>query len=125
MRLFHYLTPHEKYDAVNNDGKSAIGSSPHTDWGYLTLIMAEEAGLEANIDDEWVTIEPLPKEENAFLINCGDWLAYHTRGRYVSPLHRVRAAVDRERFSSVFFHYPDYNADGSVISSRIGDIAGN
>jgi isopenicillin N synthase-like dioxygenase len=104
---------------MNSEGKNVIGSSPHTDWGYLTLILAREAGLEAFLDGEWTLIEPLEGDQHAFLINCGDWLAYHTKGKYASPLHRVRAAVDRERLSTVFFHYPDYNADGGVISSGL------
>lgn len=89
MRLFHYLTQenyHKK--GITN----VIGSSPHTDWGYLTLIFSTQVGLEASIskesnptESEWVPISTRPREENAILINCGDWLAYHSKGLYQSP----------------------------------------
>ena len=35
MRLFHYLP----YDQKIQNKLNNIGSSPHTDWGFLTLIL--------------------------------------------------------------------------------------
>jgi len=49
MRLFHYLTPDEY---SYKEGKEIIGSSPHTDWGYLTLIFSTQVGLEVSLENE-------------------------------------------------------------------------
>jgi hypothetical protein len=48
MRVFHYLatdTDGEVSERNNKDkGKDVLGSSAHTDWGLLTLIMQDEVG---------------------------------------------------------------------------------
>jgi isopenicillin N synthase-like dioxygenase len=114
MRLFHYLP----YDHTANGtafGASAndrIGSSPHTDWGFLTLVVQEDdqadaGGLEVFFDDTWV---PLPPVEDSIIVNCGDFVSLFSGGRVKSPLHRV-VNGDKDRYSLVFFYYPDYDAN--------------
>lgn len=134
MRLFHYysrFSPEVQQMVMTqtraaSDGALAkesaapdtlniIGSSPHTDWGFLTLIMADAVPglqfLHHNTDtntSQWVDV---PHVEGGLVVNGGDYLSLITRGVYKSPIHRVVAPQgDRDRFSFVFFFYPNYDA---------------
>ncbi|KAJ3084402.1 hypothetical protein HDU99_001234 [Rhizoclosmatium hyalinum] len=111
-------------DAVPNVNR--IGSSPHTDWGFLTLIRSEEEGLQIastpNITPTtvWKTVKP---EKDCFIVNGGDYLSVITNGRIVSPLHRVINAEGSVRTSIVFFYYPPYETkvpiDFEFLSSNL------
>eukprot|EP00808_Paulinella_micropora_P026886 g15629.t1 len=114
MRLFRYLPYSTVPQAV---GKNVIGSSPHTDWGFLTLICQDQPGLELCLEEassdsqrvptaSWHRIPVLP---GTILVNLGDYLSLLTSGRYISPLHRV-VNLQQERLSTVFFYYPDYDS---------------
>jgi len=107
MRLFHYL-PYKAADGRFKDGRDRVGSSPHTDWGFLTLILQEDAvpGLQLFLDNEWHDIQPLP---GALVVNCGDYFSLLTGGNYISPLHRVISSGN-ERLSAVLFYYPAFDA---------------
>eukprot|EP00737_Agarophyton_chilense_P002232 gb/GEZJ01002536.1/.p1 GENE.gb/GEZJ01002536.1/~~gb/GEZJ01002536.1/.p1 ORF type:complete len:335 (-),score=28.16 gb/GEZJ01002536.1/:3206-4210(-) len=99
MRAFHYF---EKEVT-----RSSIGSSPHTDWGFMTLVAQEdgtENALQVYLNGEWKDIPPIP---NTLVVNCSDFLSLLTRGRLLSPLHRV-VLTGTERTSLVFFQYPGY-----------------
>ncbi|TPX63686.1 hypothetical protein SpCBS45565_g06438 [Spizellomyces sp. 'palustris'] len=110
MRLFHYF-PDKTADHIIGQQSSSerIGSSPHTDWGFLTLIMQQDGVTGLQIADGhggWTDVPPIP---GTFLVNAGDYLSLLTNGRVVSPLHRV-VSSDQERLSMVFFYYPRYDA---------------
>ncbi|CAG8517272.1 7669_t:CDS:2 [Paraglomus occultum] len=100
IRLFHYF-PHM------NDG-NMTGSSPHTDWGLLTLVLQPDSprGLQIYYDNQWWDVPPKP---GSFIVNCGDYLSLMTGGAVVSPLHRVVSDGESERYSLVFFYYPHYD----------------
>ena len=129
MRLFHYFSAESLDDfvpetsivnQVNKSGtgeglvtdsrgdKVSIGSSPHTDWGLLTVIMQDNTGgLQFRHDDEW---KDVPTVANALVINAGDYLHILSEGRYHSPVHRVLCPpIDKERTSFVFFYYPGFD----------------
>jgi isopenicillin N synthase-like dioxygenase len=101
----------------------------HTDIGGLTLLWADDApgGLEVLLPGEetgrlpgeeagdraWTPVRVPP---GAFLIQAGDLLARWTNHRIRANVHRVvnpPAAIgsDAERFSVVFFHHPDLDAE--------------
>ena len=114
MRLFHYL-PYDNDDIAKtfgeDDENSKIGSSPHTDWGFLTLVTQEdeqrEAGsLECFFENEWQPIDPV---EGSIVVNCGDYISLFSGGRIKSPLHRV-VNGGNDRYSLVFFYYPNFDA---------------
>ncbi|KAJ3408660.1 hypothetical protein HDV05_004791 [Chytridiales sp. JEL 0842] len=113
MRIFRYY-PYTKASTNSNSytpDVDRIGSSPHTDWGFLTLIASTKPGLQmvlpsSESKDAYVTVNPVP---GTFVVNAGDYLSLITRGRVVSPLHRVVTA-EEERTSFVFFWYPRYEA---------------
>ncbi|KAJ3036656.1 hypothetical protein HDV00_002480 [Rhizophlyctis rosea] len=123
MRLFRYF-PATKTETLSPDDRNrATGSSPHTDWGFLTLILQQDGvtGLQIatpNPEDpsktEWVDVPPIP---GTLLVNAGDYLSLLTNGRVVSPLHRV-IVPQKERLSAVFFYYPDYDARIPILSGE-------
>jgi isopenicillin N synthase-like dioxygenase len=46
---------------------------PHSDYGFLTLLLPDEEvkGLQIQHEGRWVTVEPIP---NSFVVNVGDHL---------------------------------------------------
>ncbi|KNC86398.1 hypothetical protein SARC_01448 [Sphaeroforma arctica JP610] len=106
LRLFHYF-PYSQYKSDQSVDVERIGSSPHTDWGFLTLIMEPGiGGLEVFHDGEWNTVPPVP---GTLVCNVGDYFSMLTNGKFVSPLHKV-VTGDEERYSIVYFYYPGYNS---------------
>jgi len=107
MRLFHYF-PYHKANEIFPDQHNRIGSSAHTDWGFLTLILQEHhvTGLELFHNNEWIEVPPM---EGALTVNCGDYFSMLTNGEYISPMHRV-VSSGKERISAVLFYYPAYDA---------------
>ncbi|KAF9204348.1 hypothetical protein BGZ49_005400 [Haplosporangium sp. Z 27] len=103
MRLFHYLPYSDQQHS------SQIGSSAHTDWGFLTLILSpsKTVGLQLFHDNTW---QDVPSVENTLVVNGGDYLSLLTGGKLISPLHRVVSNGKEERYSMCCFYYPDYDA---------------
>jgi len=107
MRFFNYLPRSLAEKATNKT--NLTGSSPHTDWGFLTLIIQDQTGgLQVHVDGEWKDITPCP---DGVLVNCGDYLSLATAGKYLSPLHRVVLHPTQFRKSMVLFYYPNYEAE--------------
>lgn len=110
FRIFHYLPLSEP--ATGGTGVSDTaewGVGEHTDYGLLTLLAQDDiGGLEVRIDDRWVPIEPV---RDSLVCNMGDMLDRMTGGRYRSTVHRVRAPVDRSRYSFPFFFDPGWDAE--------------
>lgn len=124
MRLFHYfatdLLKETKGIDIDIDaaGKMVMGSSPHTDWGYLTLILQDDVGgLQISRNGEWIDIPYVP---NSLVINAGDFLNVLSGGQYRSPVHRVQSPRVRDRTSFVLFYYPRFDTpmDPSLFSSQ-------
>ncbi len=79
--------------------KEILGSSAHTDWGLLTLIMQDEVGglqyLDESINKDGRTIfnaqwrdVPSAAGAGSLVVNGGDFLK-RVRPDLVSPVHRV------------------------------------
>ena len=109
MRIFHYFSRNSMRETFNDkekSGKIAMGSSPHTDWGFLTLILQDDiGGLQFLYQDDWVDVPYIP---NSIVVNAGDFLSVISGGRFHSPVHRVIAPIERDRTSFVFFYYPRF-----------------
>ncbi|KAG0268640.1 hypothetical protein DFQ27_006142 [Actinomortierella ambigua] len=107
MRLFHYFP----YVSTPGDTQhsATIGSSAHTDWGFLTLILSpcKTVGLQLYYEGEW---HDVPSVDNTLIVNGGDFLSLLTGGKFISPLHRVVSNGEQERYSMCCFYYPDYDA---------------
>jgi isopenicillin N synthase-like dioxygenase len=108
VRLFHYFAHPD-----------AIGSTPHTDWGWLTIIKAYERvpGLQVHQNGQWTDI---PAQEGWYICNAGDFLSLITNGLIKSPLHRVVTTIE-ERTSFVYFAYPSY--DFPTPANRSSDLS--
>ncbi|KAG0242383.1 hypothetical protein BGW41_004394 [Actinomortierella wolfii] len=107
MRLFHYF-PY-KPTPGDTQHSTTIGSSAHTDWGFLTLILSpcKTVGLQLFYEGEW---HDVPSVDNTLIVNGGDFLSLLTGGKFISPLHRVVSNGEEERYSMCCFYYPDYDA---------------
>ncbi len=109
VRLNHYPPCPEPApeDAPLFPERGGLGVHHHTDAGALTTVYQDDvAGLQAEHDGEFVTLEPVP---GALYVNLGDLLQVCSNDRYKAPLHRVAVHADRERFSAPFFLNPSYD----------------
>ena len=125
----------------NGESKTPLGVSPHTDAGFLTILMQDEGCHSLQVaypkhkksqsnsshlktktklhpsnqdqDIEWITVQPV---ENAFTINTGDMAMIWSNGRYRAPLHRVLTHPSQRRYSAPFFYNPGYT---SIISPML------
>jgi isopenicillin N synthase-like dioxygenase len=91
-------------------GAGGARAGAHRDYGCLTIIHSDAAGLEVQTrSGEWLPVQAPPA---GFVVNIGDLMQRWTGDRWVSTLHRV---VDGEgatprRQSLVFFHNPRTDA---------------
>lgn len=103
-------------------GPGQLRAGAHTDYGSLTILLAEPdpGGLEIYTPDgEWLAV---PSVRGAFIVNIGDLLARWTNDRWVSTLHRVVSPSPddrlRERRQSIaFFHQPNWDAEICCLST--------
>ena len=94
-----------------------LGMGPHTDFGIVTVLWADDVmpGLQIlDSDGRWHDVRPAP---GALLINLGDLLARWTNDRWLSTMHQVLAPIRPDgqpllRRSAAYFH--DGNADARV-----------
>ena len=99
LRVFHY------HPAVA-DKPECLGSSPHTDWGFLTVILQDGVGG-LQFKDRAGAWHDVPCIPGSLVINAGDFLQIMSGGRYQSPVHKV-LCPKHSRTSFVLFYYPDY-----------------
>jgi isopenicillin N synthase-like dioxygenase len=98
LRLLHYPpTPAE------DPKKRQLGSSAHTDFSAITLLMQDEhEGLEVldHSTGEWVLVPP---NKDAYVVNLGDMMHKLLNGLYKSSTHRVVNRNKTDRYSVVWF----------------------
>lgn len=97
------------------------GAPAHKDTGFITVLFCDQPGLEAQIDGEWLAIDPVPGH---FLINFGGSLEILTRrlpDRTSAVLHGVRqcspATGCEDRFSFATFLNPSASCDLFEVSA--------
>ncbi|MCK9908132.1 hypothetical protein MXD81_03255 [Microbacteriaceae bacterium K1510] len=109
--------------------KAQFRASEHTDFGALTLLLAEDkpGGLQVlQRDGTWLNVAP--PEPNCYIVNIGDLMARWTNDRWKSTVHRVinpprdKAMISR-RQSIVFFHHPNEEANITCLPTCLGDGA--
>jgi isopenicillin N synthase-like dioxygenase len=91
-------------------GAGGARAGVHRDYGCLTIIHSDAAGLEAQTRrGEWLPIQAPP---GGFVVNIGDLMQRWTGDRWVSTLHRVvgHEKASPRRQSLVFFHNPRSDA---------------
>lgn len=98
-----------KYPPLNpNDSPAPFGSAPHTDHGFMTLVLQDDtAGLEVlRSNGRWMPVNPVP---NTLVLNVADMLSIISNGRWKSTPHRVILGP-QPRESTAFFFDPDFDA---------------
>ena len=89
-------------------GQDDFGVAPHTDFGCITLLLQETAGLEVlDKSGSWIAAPPV---NGTLVINIGDLLERWTDGRLPSTRHRVRNTNGAGRYSIAMFHDPNPTA---------------
>ncbi len=76
-------------------------ASKHTDINMITLLEAQEEGLQLWYENTWLPITIT--DPGLIIVNAGDMLQHLTGGRYVSGLHRVVCQRNIRRFSIPYF----------------------
>ncbi|XXK23119.1 isopenicillin N synthase family dioxygenase [Arenicellales bacterium nBUS_48] len=91
-----------------NDFPAPFGSAPHTDHGFMTLVLQDDTGgLEVlNSNGRWMPVRPIP---NTLVLNVADMLSIISNGRWKSTPHRVILGP-QPRQSTAFFFDPDFDA---------------
>ena len=86
------------------------GSAPHTDYGFITILVQDEVGgLQVrNVAGEWIDA---PSMAGAFVMNTADILHRWSNGRFISTPHRVINRSGRARYSNPFFFDPDMRTE--------------
>lgn len=137
LRLVHYY-PLEK--GSTSDTTRLVRAGAHTDYGALTILAAEDEGLEVLLreDPERSTRRwyPVPVVPGAFVVNLGDLMQRWTNNEWISTMHRVvmpsTQAMER-RYSMAYFvningdtpieplecckNHDDYDNRGPVITA--------
>lgn len=79
----------------------AIGTSRHSDSGFLTILLQDDiGGLQILHEDRWVDVTPTP---GAFIVNVADLLQLISNDNYKSVDHRVVAKNTEPRVSIACF----------------------
>lgn len=101
-QLIHYPPP------PPGTSPERFGVAPHSDFGCITLLLQETAGLEVLArDGGWIAAPPLP---GSLVVNIGDLMERWTGGRLPSTRHRVRNMTGADRYSIAIFHDPSPSA---------------
>ena len=112
LRFLHY-PPTGRLD----DGSAPVFSTPHTDYGAITLLATDGVpGLEVLQDGAWTPVAAAP---GSMIVQLGDMLARWTNDRYRSTPHRVVGSSGTDRYSIPFFVNPDPHTVVSTVSSCI------
>ena len=85
-----------------------FGVAPHSDFGCITLLLQQTAGLEVLAKNgEWIAAPPVP---GTLVINIGDLLERWSNNRLPSTRHRVRNQSRDGRYSIAMFYDPSPQA---------------
>ena len=113
LRLLHY--PPQPPDA--DDG--SFGSAPHTDYGFITVLVQDNKGGLAvrQRNGSWIAAPPVP---GSWVVNVGDMLSHWTNGRWQSTPHSVRNVSGRDRYSCPFFFDMDMDSPVECVPTCCG-----
>lgn len=100
---------HEKFEeglqlmSVNcypkeSEGDAAIGLAPHSDYGFLTILLTSCRGLEVvdRNSNSWKVVQQLP---HALNVHVGDHMEVLSNGRVKTVVHRALLNPEEERIS--------------------------
>ncbi|KAI4216923.1 MAG: hypothetical protein LQ351_000872 [Letrouitia transgressa] len=95
--------------AGGGEGEGRVSCGAHTDYGCVTLLLADETpgALQVWVDGRWIGADPRP---GALVVNIGDMMERWSGGRWKSTRHRVVHRGKGYRVSVPFFFEPDFEA---------------
>ncbi|EFA76823.1 hypothetical protein PPL_09575 [Heterostelium album PN500] len=102
LRLIHY-PPVLKRQANIYDKDVSPGCGSHTDYGCISLLYQDIAGLQIESKSKWIDAPPIP---GTFVVNIGDMLERWSNNRYKSTLHRVLSPINQDRYVFALFSEP-------------------
>ncbi|KAH8697986.1 hypothetical protein BGW36DRAFT_397555 [Talaromyces proteolyticus] len=109
MCMLHYPpAPPEN----ERNGKTQYGTSVHTDFGAITLLLQEKGPWLEILDSRTGEWKPVPPNPGVYVVNIGDMLSFWTKNKYKSSVHRVINREPGDRYSIVFFF--DGNGDAKL-----------
>jgi isopenicillin N synthase-like dioxygenase len=108
------------YPARTTHEIAGLGAGAHTDYGTLTILLADPhvGGLE--VQDPTGTWHAVDARPGTFVVNLGDAMARWTNDRWRSTMHRVQIPTER-RQSIAFFHNANWDARIECIRSCVAD----
>ncbi|THG12217.1 hypothetical protein TEA_011835 [Camellia sinensis var. sinensis] len=97
----------------------AIGITPHSDAGALTILyqLNDTQGLQIQKEGKWVPVKPL---QDAFVVNIGDIMEIVSNGVYQSIEHRAMVNSRKERMSIATFYSTNLESELGPARSLIG-----
>lgn len=120
----------QEADTANEQDLSQFSCGAHTDYGCITLLLADSTPHALQVlrtDGTWLFADPLP---GAFVVNIGDMIERWTNGLWKSTMHRVIHRGTGYRVSVPFFYEPGFEAvvrplRKCVERTRGGKVDGN
>eukprot|EP01062_Namystynia_karyoxenos_P062728 TRINITY_DN55605_c0_g1_i1.p1 TRINITY_DN55605_c0_g1~~TRINITY_DN55605_c0_g1_i1.p1 ORF type:complete len:350 (+),score=88.34 TRINITY_DN55605_c0_g1_i1:56-1051(+) len=115
LRAIHY----PQRAAVPQAEDWGAGCGVHTDYGFLTFVVADDTPGALSVmavDGTWHTVDP--PDGDGICVNIGDMLSSMTGGTYRSTPHQVSCVAGRSRLSVPFFFEPSFDA---VLRPVVGD----
>jgi len=103
------------------DPSSHMAISHHSDAGAVTVLSQGPLQVQSlqvlqPADGLWYDVEPI---EGAYTINTGDIMQVWSNDLYKAPLHRVKAQLTDERYSSPFFYNPSYKTNYAPVHTTV------
>ena len=114
LRLNYYpVCPNPADTNLDMPLEGRLGIHHHTDAGAVTVLLQDQvSGLQFKQGDQWCSV---PADPGSLIINLGDLVQVWSNDRYRSPLHRVLANSEYERFSAAFFMNPVFSTNCSPL----------
>lgn len=109
LRALNY--PELQGNCETNVTTKQYRASAHTDYGMITILRSDGAGLQVSKDKDPPSWVDVPVIEDSLIVNLGDLMKRWTNDKWLSTLHRVILPTDKS--SPV-----DENCSNSVIPRR-------
>jgi isopenicillin N synthase-like dioxygenase len=94
-------------DVTATEGQ--FGASAHTDYGTLTVLLADSTQPGLQVLDQWGVWHDVVPPHGALVVNLGDAMSRWTNDHWRSTMHRV-VVPERRRQSVAFFHNANWDA---------------